>query len=125
MCLGEVETATQGEDGWTFSVSRENDGEEEASFVYALAFIKSTLVNSSEEAAAVTRRLNHAVNWKLWKKRYDIMQKRIHAGTFAWPDPSSNSEPPPSHVMEAIKESFAINSPTSVVTPHRASFRRS
>ena len=68
--IGRITEATQGEDGWTFSVSRENDGEEETSFVYSLAFIKSTLVNSSKEAAAVTRRLNHAVNLKLWKKRY-------------------------------------------------------
>ena len=81
---------------------------------YALAFIKSTLVNSSEEFAVATRRLNHAVHWKSWKKRYDIMQKRIHTGTFAWHDPSSHTEPRPSHVMKAIKESFAINSPSNV-----------
>ena len=84
--VGRITEATQGEGGWTFSVSRESNDEQKTSFVYALVFIKSTLVNSSEEVAAVTRRLSHAANWKLWRKRYDIqyiMQKHIRAGTFA------------------------------------------
>ena len=58
--------------------------------------------------------LNHPVDWKVWKKHYGIMQKRIHAGKFAWPGPSSHSEPPPSHAMEATRESFAISSPSNV-----------
>jgi len=74
--IGRITEAIQGEDGWTFSVSRENDGEEEMSFVYSLAFIKSTLVNSSKEAAAVTRRLNHAVNFEIVEETL-----RYHAET--------------------------------------------